>query len=143
MLSVERSRLCGAPLRKSYALHRVREKYQVPISALGFRDILACPGATTVEMLFFVYILANRPCGVLYVGVTNDLSRRIMVHKGKLAPGFTKTHGIVHLVYYEEYASVIEARARERAIKRWRREWKFAPVEKTNPAWRDLADEIP
>jgi putative endonuclease len=95
-----------------------------------------------VELLFFVYILANRPRGVLYVGVTSDLSRRIMVHKAKLAPGFTKTYGIVHLVYYEEYASIVEARARERAVKRWRREWKFALVEKTNPDWRDLADDI-
>jgi putative endonuclease len=91
---------------------------------------------------FFVYILANCGRGVLYVGVTGDLTARITVHKAKLAPGFTKTYGVVLLVHYEEYASVIEARARERAIKRWRREWKFALIEKTNPAWRDLAEEI-
>jgi len=59
-----------------------------------------------------------------------------------LAPGFTKTYGVVRLVYYEEYASIIEARARERAIKRWRRAWKMALVEKANPDWRDLADDI-
>ena len=91
---------------------------------------------------FFVYILENCPRGVLYVGVTGNLAGRITVHKAKLAPGFTKTYGVVLLVYYEEYASVIEARARERAVKRWRREWKLALVEKTNPAWRDLAEEI-
>jgi len=91
---------------------------------------------------FFVYILANCPRGVLYVGVTGDLAGRMAVHKAKLAPGFTKTYGVVLLVYYEEYASVIEARARERAIKRWRRNWKFALVEKANPDWRDLAEEI-
>jgi putative endonuclease len=95
-----------------------------------------------MDMLFFVYILANKPRGVLYVGVTSDLSRRIMVHKAKLAPGFTKTYGVVRLVHYEEYASIVEARARERAIKRWRREWKMALVEKANPDWRDLADEL-
>jgi putative endonuclease len=91
---------------------------------------------------FFVYILANCRRGVLYVGVTGDLAARMTVHKAKLAPGFTKTYGVVLLVYYEEYASVIEARARERAIKRWRRDWKFALVEKANPNWRDLAEEI-
>jgi putative endonuclease len=91
---------------------------------------------------FFVYILANCPRGVLYVGVTGNLAGRITVHKAKLAPGFTKTYGVVLLVHYEEYASVIEARARERAVKRWRRDWKFALVEKTNQAWRDLTEEI-
>jgi putative endonuclease len=95
-----------------------------------------------MDMLFFVYILTNRPRGVLYVGVTSDLSRRILVHKAKLAPGFTKTYGIALLVYYEEFASVVEARARERAIKRWRREWKTALIEKANPDWRDLANEL-
>jgi len=95
-----------------------------------------------MDKLFFVYILANCPRGVLYVGVTGDIVGRITTHKSKLAPGFTKTYGVTLLVYYEEYASIIEARARERAIKRWRREWKMALVEKANPDWRDLADEI-
>jgi len=97
---------------------------------------------TAMAKLFFVYILANRARGVLYVGVTGDLAQRIMVHKAKLAPGFTKTHGVVLLVHYEEYASIVEARARERTLKRWRREWKIALVEETNPGWRDLADEL-
>ncbi len=95
-----------------------------------------------MDKLFFVYILANCPRGVLYVGVTGDLVGRITVHKAKLAPGFTKTYGVSLLVYYEEYTSIIEARARERAIKRWRREWKMALVEKTNPDWRDLTDDL-
>jgi putative endonuclease len=95
-----------------------------------------------MDKLFFVYILANCPRGVLYVGVTGDLVGRITVHKAKLAPGFSKTYGVTLLVYYEEYDSIIEARARERAIKRWRREWKMALVEKANPDWRDLADDI-
>ena len=92
--------------------------------------------------LFFVYILANRARGVLYVGVTGDLAQRLTVHKAKLAPGFTKTYGVVLLVHCEEYTSIVEARARERALKRWRRAWKIALIEETNPDWRDLADEI-
>ncbi len=62
---------------------------------------------------FFVYILTNRPRGVVYVGVTSDLVRRLTEHKGKLVPGFTRTYGVIMLVYYEEYASILEARARE------------------------------
>jgi putative endonuclease len=95
-----------------------------------------------MDRAFYVYILANRPRGVLYVGVTGDLAARIAVHKAKLTPGFTVTYGIVHLVHYEEFPSVVSARARERSLKRWRREWKIALVEQANPDWRDLTDEI-
>jgi putative endonuclease len=70
---------------------------------------------------FFVYILANRRRGVLYVGVSNNLVRRVGEHKAKLVPGFTKAYGVVLLVYYEEYSSILEARAREAVLKRWRR----------------------
>src|SRR5229473_5938936 len=91
---------------------------------------------------YFVYILANRRRGVLYVGLTNDLIRRVTGHKAKLVPGFTRTYGVVMLVYYEEYASVLEARAREATLKRWRRAWKIALIDKFNPDWRDLADEL-
>jgi putative endonuclease len=97
---------------------------------------------TSMDKLFFVYILANCRRGVLYVGVTNDLARRMTAHKQKLAPGFTKNYGVCHLVYYEEYNSIVEARAREHALKRWRREWKFALVEKLNPDWRDLTNDL-
>ncbi len=91
---------------------------------------------------FFVYILSNRRRGVLYIGLTNDLIRRLSEHKAKLVPGFTKTYGVVMLVYYEEYSSVMEARAREATLKRWRRAWKIALIDKFNPDWRDLADEL-
>ena len=91
---------------------------------------------------FFVYILSNRRRGVLYIGLTNDLIRRLSEHKAKLVPGFTKTYGVVMLVYYEEYSSVMEARAREATLKRWRRPWKIALIDKFNPDWRDLADEL-
>jgi len=91
---------------------------------------------------FFVYILASRYRGTLYVGVTNDLSRRVGEHNADLVPGFTKKYKVHTLVYFEEFASILEARARERVLKRWRREWKFALIEKMNPNWRDLTPEL-
>jgi putative endonuclease len=91
---------------------------------------------------FFVYVLTNRPKGVLYVGVTNDLSRRIWEHKTKVVPGFTSKYGVTVLVYYEEFGSILEARDRERALKHWRRAWKFELIETVNPTWRDLYDEL-
>jgi len=95
-----------------------------------------------VRTRFFVYILANRKRGVLYVGVTSQLANRLAAHKGKLVPGFTSKYGVVMLVYVEKHASIVEARAREGAVKRWRREWKFALIESQNPEWRDLTDQI-
>jgi len=91
---------------------------------------------------FFVYILANRPRGVLYIGVTNDLIRRLAEHKEKLVPGFTRTYGVIILVYYEEYSSILEARTREATLKGWRRAWKIELVDKFNPDWRDLSNEL-
>jgi putative endonuclease len=91
---------------------------------------------------FFVYVLSNQRRGVLYVGATNDLIRRLSEHKAKLVPGFTKAYGVMLLVYYEEYSSILEARAREATLKRWRRAWKIELVDKFNPTWRDLTDEL-
>jgi putative endonuclease len=89
---------------------------------------------------FYVYILASRYRGTMYVGVTNDLARRMTEHKSGLVPGFTRTYGVARLVYAEPYASILEARQREHTLKRWRREWKFVLIEKDNPDWRDLSD---
>jgi putative endonuclease len=91
---------------------------------------------------YFVYILASKRNGTLYVGVTNDLVRRMSEHKAKLVPGFTRQYGVDKLVYFEEYASILEARGRERALKRWLRVWKLELIEKMNPEWRDLTDEL-
>jgi putative endonuclease len=91
---------------------------------------------------FFVYILASGPNGTLYVGVTNDLARRMTEHKAKLVPGFTRKYGVDKLVYVEEYGSILEARAREHTLKRWRRAWKIELIEKENPGWRDLSEQI-
>lgn len=73
----------------------------------------------------FVYILSNTPRGVLYVGATTDLARRVTQHKLKAVPGFTRSYGLVRLVYFEDYPSILDARARERSLKRWQRLWKF------------------
>jgi putative endonuclease len=93
-------------------------------------------------MSYFVYILASRYKGTLYVGVTNDLARRVGEHKGGYVPGFTKTYGVTRLVYFEQYEAILEARARERVLKRWRREWKLKLIEGLNPTWRDLTPEL-
>jgi len=91
---------------------------------------------------FFVYILASRFRGTMYVGVTNDLSRRMGEHKSGAVPGFTKRYKVNLLVYCENYASILEARERERVLKRWRREWKFQLIEAENPDWHDLTNQI-
>jgi len=95
-----------------------------------------------MTMRFFVYILASGRNGTLYIGVTNDFARRMTAHKSKLVPGFTRKYGVDKLVYVEEFASILEARAREHSMKRWRRAWKIALIEKDNPTWRDLSGEI-
>ncbi|MBR0753341.1 GIY-YIG nuclease family protein [Bradyrhizobium jicamae] len=91
---------------------------------------------------FFVYILASGRNGTLYVGVTNDLARRIGEHKAKLVPGFTRQYNVHLLVYFETYESILEARAREHAVKRWRRAWKIKLIEGLNPDWQDLAYQL-
>ena len=90
---------------------------------------------------FFVYILASKKNGTLYVGVTNDLARRLTEHKAKLVPGFTKRYQVDRLVYFEAFDSILEARVREHALKRWRRAWKISLIESLNPDWRDLSDQ--
>jgi putative endonuclease len=91
---------------------------------------------------FFVYILANKRNGTLYVGVTNNLARRLSEHKSKLVPGFTRKYQVDRLVHFEAFDSVLEARAREHSLKHWRRAWKIALIEKFNTDWRDLTDEL-
>ena len=91
---------------------------------------------------FFVYILASQRNGTLYVGVTNNLARRMWEHKSKLVPGFTRKYGIELLVYFETYDSILEARAREHSLKRWRRAWKIKLIEEFNPDWSDLTGQL-
>ena len=94
------------------------------------------------EHVYWVYILASDRNGTLYVGVTNDLYRRVMEHREGLVTGFTKHYGVKRLVYFEEYGDIEAAIAREKSMKRWRRAWKLQLIEKSNPQWRDLWVEI-
>src|ERR1700749_55397 len=89
-----------------------------------------------------VYMLASKRNGTLYVGVTNDLARRMSEHKAKLVPGFTRKYDVNLLVYFKAFDSIRQARAREHALKRWRRAWKIVLVEKLNVDWRDLSREL-
>ena len=91
---------------------------------------------------FYVYILASRYRGTIYVGVSNDIARRVGEHKSGAVKGFTRRYKVKRLVYFEAYDSILEARARERVLKRWRREWKFDLIEKLNPDWRDLSGDL-
>jgi len=93
-------------------------------------------------MAFFVYILASKRNGTLYIGMTDDLVKRIWQHRNEIIPGFTKRYGVKLLVWYEAHESRESAFARERQIKRWNRDWKLELIEKENAAWRDLGDEI-
>jgi putative endonuclease len=91
---------------------------------------------------YYVYILANRKNGTLYVGITSDLPKRISEHKQKTHSGFTKTYDVHRLVYYEAYEDSQTAIAREKAVKAWKRQWKINHIEKKNPDWRDLFETI-
>ena len=91
-------------------------------------------------MLHFpsVYILTSKPHGVIYIGVTSNLARRIYEHKNGLLSGFTKTYHVKKLVYYEQHESMGAAIQREKNLKHWNRAWKIRLIEETNPSWQDL-----
>ena len=91
---------------------------------------------------YYVYVLASAPNGTLYVGVTNDLARRVYEHREGSVPGFTKQFAVTCLVYFEAHTSIESAILREKKLKRWRRAWKIALIGTENPTWRDLYDEI-
>jgi len=91
---------------------------------------------------FAVYIMTNHPRGVLYTGMTSALPERIWQHKEGLIPGFTLKYHVKRLVYFEYLDSADETIAREKGLKRWRRDWKIALIERTNPTWRDLWPDI-
>jgi putative endonuclease len=91
---------------------------------------------------YYVYLLANRKDGTLYLGVTNDIVRRVYEHKHKLARGFTARYGVDRLVWFECYDDPTTAIAREKQIKKWRRAWKIALIEAENPGWLDRYDTL-
>jgi putative endonuclease len=93
-------------------------------------------------MIGFVYFMTNKPNGILYVGVTNDIARRAWEHREGLIDGFTKRYGLHRLVYVEEYDSITQAIQRERNIKHWPRSWKVRLILAANPAWDDLYETL-
>ena len=95
-----------------------------------------------MERIFCVYILASRRNGTLYVGMTSELARRAYEHKNGAIPGFTKKYGVKLLAYFEQHEDAGAARAREKCIKKWRRAWKLELIERHNPQWRDLSEEL-
>lgn len=92
--------------------------------------------------LSYVYILASQRNGTLYIGSTSDITNRVWEHKNKVIPGFTAKYNVHMLVYYEMYDLYIDAARREKRFKNWPRQWKINLIEKFNPEWRDLYEEI-
>ncbi|AHK43314.1 MULTISPECIES: GIY-YIG nuclease family protein [Ensifer] len=93
-------------------------------------------------MAGYVYIVTNQKKGTLYIGVTSDLARRIYEHREGLMPGFTSKYGCARLVWYEEHLQIGSAIQREKSLKRWYRQWKLDLIERMNPDWRDLYEEL-
>ncbi|WP_407149141.1 GIY-YIG nuclease family protein [Bradyrhizobium sp. ORS 86] len=91
------------------------------------------------SVAYYVYILASRRHGTLYIGMSNDLRNRLMLHRSGRGSQFVKKYGVTRLVYVEIYASPQEAIAREKALKEWRRDWKIRLIEQDNPEWSDLS----
>ena len=89
-----------------------------------------------------VYILANKPGGTLYIGVTSNIVQRVWQHKNDLVEGFTNRYRVHRLVWYEIHSTMESALNREKALKRWNRKWKVKLIQKENPAWSDLYDDI-
>jgi putative endonuclease len=88
--------------------------------------------------VFYVYILASKKRGTLYIGVTNDIARRVYEHRTGTASSFTRRYGVVRLVHFETFPTAVEAIRRETTLKRWKRQWKIDLIEKDNPEWYDL-----
>ena len=90
------------------------------------------------KKIYYIYILASKKNGTLYIGITNELKRRVYEHKNGLIEGFTKKYSVHQLVYYEETADVENAIMREKQLKKWKRAWKIELIEKFNPDWEDF-----
>ncbi len=97
---------------------------------------------TALPKSYWVYILASGPRGVLYTGMTSELASRTWEHRSRVLPGFTRQYWVQRLVYFDEHTDPEIAARRERAIKRWRRDWKIELIERDNPTWRDLYPEV-
>ena len=91
---------------------------------------------------YFVYILASKKNGTIYIGVTNSLIRRVYEHKNNFIDGFTSKYNVHRLVYYERFPRIQEAITREKRLKKWKRSWKIELIEQNNPDWNDLYYEL-
>jgi putative endonuclease len=91
---------------------------------------------------YFVYIIASNKNGTIYIGVTNNLTKRVWEHKNEVADGFTSKYSVKKLVYYEDHSEIESAIRREKRLKKWERKWKLELIEKNNPQWLDLYDKI-
>jgi putative endonuclease len=92
--------------------------------------------------MFYVYLLASRPYGTLYIGKTSDLLRRVWEHKVKAVPGFATKYGVDRLVWFEPHETLEAVFRRERQMKSWKRDWKIRLIEKDNPHWVDLYSSL-
>ena len=107
----------------------------MPIETLGNDKLKKMKG-------YYVYILFSNKSGTLYVGVTNNLVKRIYEHKSKFVEGFTKKYNVDKLGYFEKYNNIEQALTREKQLKKWNRDWKIKLIEKNNKDWKDLYNEI-
>ncbi|HWA91834.1 MAG TPA: GIY-YIG nuclease family protein [Rhizomicrobium sp.] len=98
------------------------------------------PDGGSMSKTYFVYILASKRNGTLYIGVTNDLDRRIREHRDGVADGFTKKYGVTRLVYFEAFDDIHAAIHRETRLKKWKRQWKIDLIQTANVEWRDLCE---
>jgi len=98
--------------------------------------------ADELNTMYYVYILASRKNGALYIGVTSDLVKRVFEHKNNLVDGFSKRYNVHNLVYFETLDNAKDAIEREKKLKKWNRKWKIELIEKNNPEWQDLFDRI-
>ena len=92
---------------------------------------------------YYVYILASKRNGTLYIGVTNNIEQRVLIHQLELREGFTKKYGVHNLVYYETTNDINAALQREKQLKKWNRQWKIDLIEKENPDWKNLMTGSP
>jgi putative endonuclease len=95
-----------------------------------------------VMKAYYIYILASKRNGTLYIGVTNDIVRRVYEHKNSLIAGFTSKYSVNTLVYCEQFDDIESAIQREKQIKKWNRRWKLELIERANPDWRDLYNDL-
>ena len=116
----------------------------ITLAALGvnYRGILRDSSRMRPERIYYIYIFASGTSGTLYVGMTNNLSRRVWEHREGLVEGFTKRYGVKRLVYFEMFATAADAIHRENRIKKYPRAWKLNLISQQNPNWLDLAETL-